>query len=79
MCPYKPPETSKGTPRRGLELSQLQLFHFKFTQLKAHLGVPLGLPGGFSGHILTLLLKPVLYITLIHLVNISKLVYFGGK
>ena len=40
------------------------------------LGVPLGVPGGFSWHILTLLPKPVLYVTLVHLVQVSKLVHF---
>ena len=43
------------------------------------MGVTPGVPGGISRHILTLLPKPVLYITLIHLVKISKLVYFWRK
>ena len=38
-----------------------------------------GVPGGFSGHLFTLHPKPVLYVTLIHLVKISKLVYFWRK
>ena len=48
-------------------------------QFKAPLGVNPGVPGGFSGHILTLLPKPVLYVTLIHLYKISKFVYFLRK
>ena len=38
-----------------------------------------GSQGGFSGFFLTLLPKPVLYVTLLHPVNISKLVYFLRK
>ena len=39
-------------------------------------GVPLEVFGGFPGHILTLLPKPVLYVTLNHLVEMLIVVYF---
>ena len=40
---------------------------------------PPGVPGGSSGNILTLLPKPTLYDTWIHLLQVSKLVYLLCK
>ena len=78
MCPQKLPETPRRTPRESLELSQLQLFRNRLN-LGHPWASPWGSQGLFSGHIRTLLSKPVLYITLIHLVKISKVVYFWRK
>ena len=72
ICPEKNPRDPKGDPQGGLKLGQLK----NCNQLPRG---PLGVPGGFSEHNHTLLPEPILYVTLILLVQVSKLVYFWHK